>query len=73
MARKRLGGIIRDIQANNANVNEEEGMKEITQIVEEVRQNRTFSKKQIDEFINEDQLPEPLATEAQKRWANKMK
>ena len=37
-ARKRLGGIIADIQANNANVNEEEAMKEITQVVEEVRQ-----------------------------------
>jgi AbrB family looped-hinge helix DNA binding protein len=34
---------------------------------------RTFSKSQIDEFIKEDQLPQPLATEVQKRWANKMK
>jgi predicted DNA-binding transcriptional regulator AlpA len=34
---------------------------------------RTFSKAQIDEFIKEDQLPKPLATEMQKRWANKMK
>ena len=34
---------------------------------------RTFSKAQIDEFIKEDQLPQPLATEMQKRWTNKMK
>jgi len=34
---------------------------------------RTFSKSQIDEFVKEDQLPQPLATEVQKRWVNKMK
>jgi len=34
---------------------------------------RKFSKAQIDEFIKEDQLSQPLATEVQKRWTNKMK
>ena len=34
---------------------------------------RKFSKAQIDKFIKEDQLPQPLTTEVQKRWANKMK
>ena len=37
-ARKRFGEVIADIQAKNANVDEEEAMKEITQVVEDVRQ-----------------------------------
>jgi hypothetical protein len=37
-AKKRLGEVIATIQAKNANVNEDEAMKEITQVVEDVRQ-----------------------------------
>ena len=37
-ARKRFGEVIADIQAKNANVDEEKAMKEITQVVEDVRQ-----------------------------------
>ena len=37
-AKKRLGEVVATIQAKNANVDEDEAMKEITQVVEDVRQ-----------------------------------
>lgn len=34
---------------------------------------RKFTKKQIDEFVKEDQLPEPLATQTKNYWSDKLK
>jgi len=31
---------------------------------------RVFTKEQIDEWVKEDQLPEPLASEVEKRWSD---
>lgn len=31
---------------------------------------RVFSKEQIDEWVKEDQLPEPLASKVAKRWSD---
>ncbi len=31
---------------------------------------RVYTKKQIDEWVKEDQLPEPLASEVEKRWSD---
>lgn len=33
---------------------------------------RMFSKKQIDEWVKEDELPEPLATQTKKYWSEKL-
>lgn len=34
---------------------------------------RVFTKKQIDEWVKEDKLPEPLATQTKNYWSDKLK
>lgn len=34
---------------------------------------RIFTKKQIDTWVREDQLPEPLASQTEKYWSEKLK
>lgn len=38
--------------------------------VAEYEEYRLFGKKEIDRWVAEDQLPEPLATETKKRWSD---
>lgn len=51
-----------------------EGNKLIIQSrkIAEYAEYRTFSKKQIDELVKEDQLPEPLATQTKNYWSDKL-
>lgn len=39
----------------------------------EYKNYRTFTKEQIDEWVKEDQLPEPLASQTKNYWSDKLK
>ena len=41
--------------------------------VAEYEEYRVFSKKQLEEWVKEDQLPEPLASQTAKYWSGKLK